>query len=160
MASKIISAFPKLSIQRERLRIIKLSYHNYTDQSKGQIDVSVITHITYSNIEKRICCFNFLFILYVSLFQSLIVANHICQKLNDEGEFGFYSGAAIKNANNEILFHNHKMLKTHNNEIHATFDSTNGYVHINNLAENDVGIVYTDCVMDTFDLRRWIDSND
>lgn len=80
--------------------------------------------------------------------------------MNDEGEFGFYSGAAIKNANNEIFFHNHKFLRTNNNEIHATVNRANGYLNINNLAENDVGVVYTDCNFDVAELRKWIESSD
>lgn len=92
--------------------------------------------------------------------QCVIAANHICKKLNDEGDFGFYSGAAIRNANNEILFHNHKFLNTNNNEIHATVISKHGYMHINNLAADDVGIVYTDCDFDIIELRKWIESID
>lgn len=92
--------------------------------------------------------------------QCLVVANHICKKLNDDGEFGFYSGAAIKNANNEILFHNHKFCRTNNQEIHATVNSKNGYLHINNLEDNDVGVVYTDCDFEGADLRKWIESID
>lgn len=40
LATKVMKSFPKLSIQTDTLRIIKLSYHNYQDQNKGKIDVS------------------------------------------------------------------------------------------------------------------------
>lgn len=90
----------------------------------------------------------------------MVVCVLFFKKLNEEGDFGFYSGAAVRNANNELLFHNDSFLKTNNNEIHATVVSKNGYMHINNLLDNDVGIVYTDCSYDVIDLRKWIESNE
>ncbi|XP_055314844.1 uncharacterized protein LOC129575366 [Sitodiplosis mosellana] len=127
LATKLISTFPNLKLRKENLRIIKLSYHKYNDQNKGQLDC-------------------------------LIVANHLCKKLNEEGDFGFYSGAAIKNATNGIFFYNNKFFKTNNNEIHATVNSKKGYLHIDNLAADDVGIVYTDGDFDLKQLRIWIES--
>lgn len=41
LATKLISTFPRLDLRKETLRIIKLSYHNYDDQNKGQLDVSL-----------------------------------------------------------------------------------------------------------------------
>lgn len=102
-----------------------------------------------------------MFFYSFSLFtQCLIAANYICQKLNDEGNFGFYSGAAIENANNQLLFHNHKFLKTNNNEIHATVCHKDGYLHINNLTPNDVGVVYFDCKWNLHELRKWMEDID
>lgn len=90
----------------------------------------------------------------------MVVCVLFFKKLNDEGDFGFYSGAAVRNANNELLFHTDKLLKTNNNEIHATVVSKNGYMHINNLTDNDVGVVYTDVSFDVSELGKWIESVD
>lgn len=79
-------------------------------------------------------------------------------KLNEEGEFAFYSGAAIQNANNEILFHKNKLFKTTNNEIHATVNSRNGYLHIDNLTADEIGIIYTDYgFVDIYQFQDWIE---
>lgn len=40
LATKLLRAFPRYSVQAESLRIIKLSYHKYRDQNKGKLDVS------------------------------------------------------------------------------------------------------------------------
>lgn len=81
-------------------------------------------------------------------------------KLTEEGDFGFYSGAAIQNANNGILFHNNHFMRTTNTELHAMVKSSDGYLHINNLTENDVGVVYTDCDIDLDGLRKWMEQFD
>lgn len=99
------------------------------------------------------------FFVFFSL-QCIIVANYLCEKLNNEGEFGFYSGAAIKNANNELYFHQSDYLNTQNDEIHVSVDSRNGYMYINNLTDDEVGIVYTDCDFDVPALRKWIQAVD
>lgn len=48
LADKILVAFPHRNIKRENLRIIKLSYSKYIDQSRGQLDVSKIHFLTFS----------------------------------------------------------------------------------------------------------------
>lgn len=40
LAAKLIGTFPKFSLTRDELRVIKLSYKNYTDQDRGRLDVS------------------------------------------------------------------------------------------------------------------------
>lgn len=39
LADKIMNVFPALNIRKENLKLIKLSYNNYTDQNRGQLDV-------------------------------------------------------------------------------------------------------------------------
>lgn len=91
-------------------------------------------------------------------FQCLIAANLLCKRLYEEGDFGFYSGAFTQNANDELLFYNRGVPVEINGEIHSTVRLINGYLHINQLGENDVGIVYTDCEANTLhELRKWID---
>lgn len=92
-------------------------------------------------------------------FQCLIAANLICKRLYEEGEFGFYSGACMQNANDELLFYTHGGVPVEiSGEIHSTVRLINGYLHINQLGENDVGIVYTVCEASTlYELRKWID---
>lgn len=149
-----MTAFPGMSIQRDNLRIIKLSYQKYADQAKGRHDVSTEPFIL--NLQNILAKF---FVFFSSL-QCIMVANYLCEKLNGEGEFGFYSGAAIKNANNELYFHRSDNLNTQNNEIHVSIDSKNGYMNINNLTDNEVGIVYTDCDFDVPSLLKWIQAVD
>lgn len=83
----------------------------------------------------------------------------ICKRLYEEGYFGFYSGEAIQNSDDELLFHTHRMFKTTDNEIHSSFQLTNGYLHINKLGRNDVGVVYTDCAADTLHKFRKLIEN-
>lgn len=52
---------------------------------------------------------------------------------------------------------------TTNGQLHATVNSKNGYLHINNLEADDVGIIYCDFGIIDFDpkrLRLWIESID
>lgn len=75
----------------------------------------------------------------------------------EEGDFGFYSGAATQNSNDELLFHKCRMLRATDNEIHSTVRLIDGYLHIYKLGENDVGIIYTDSAADTLQkFRNWI----
>lgn len=92
----------------------------------------------------------------------MIVANHICKQLTDEGEFGFYSGTALehRDATNGIFFHNDPYMKLHNNYIHATVDSNDGYMSISNLSANDVGVIYTDCKFNLIQFSQWLENND
>lgn len=106
-------------------------------------------------------CHHFVFFFLNAFPQCLIVTNHICALLNEGGDFGFYSGSATKNANNELLFHNHKFMKTTNDEIHATVTKHHsGLININNLTPNDVGVIYTDSEFSMSELRRWIEETD
>lgn len=40
LADKIMNVFPALNIRKEHLKLIKLSYNNYMDQNRGQLDVN------------------------------------------------------------------------------------------------------------------------
>lgn len=100
----------------------------------------------------------FLALISSRLVQCLIAANLICKRLYEEGDFGLYSGAITQNSNDELLFYNRGIPMTTDSEIHSTIRLINGYLHINKLGENDVGIVYTDCKANTlYEFRKWID---
>lgn len=92
-------------------------------------------------------------------FQCLIAANLICKRLYDEGDLGIYSGAFTENSNDKLWFYNHAVPDEVDGEIHSTFRLINGYVHINQLGENDVGVVYTDCECASTlqEFRKWIE---
>lgn len=69
----------------------------------------------------------------------------------EDGDFGFYSGAALKDAQNGIFFHALRSLGSdnhHMNSLHVSIDSQNGCLNINHLQANDIGIIYTDCIFD------------
>lgn len=57
--NKVVSAFPRMSIQKDNLRIIKLSYQKYADQSKGRHDVSnrILYFKPTETIEEILCFF-------------------------------------------------------------------------------------------------------
>lgn len=91
-------------------------------------------------------------------FQCLIAANYICKKLYDRGEFSFYSGSGIKNADNEILFHlpnkvDHEKMRN----LHVNITLQNGCWRIQSLDDNDVGIVYIDHHLDCSSLKKIIE---
>lgn len=145
LADRILQTFPGRNIKRENLRIIKLSYNRYIDQSKGQLDVRT-TH------SERLCLHRHSNLPYFFLFQCLIAANHICKLIQEDGDFGFYSGAAAKDAQNGIFFHVHRSFTNlehqHTTDLHVSLDSKNGCINIDHLSANDVGVIYTDCVFD------------
>lgn len=162
LATKLMKSFPKMSLRTDSLRIIKLSYHKYRDQNKGKLDVSVDSDSMENEhfLDSIYLTFSSVFFSSLSSFiQCIIAANVICKRMFDDGDFGFYSGAATQNSNDELLFHKCRMLRTNDNEIHSTVRWINGYLHIHKLDENESGIIYTDSPADTMQkFRNWINS--
>lgn len=88
-------------------------------------------------------------------FECLIAANYICKKFYDRGEFSFYSGSGIKNADNEILFHlpnkvDHEKMRN----LHVNITFRNGCWRIQSLDDNDVGVVYINHLIDYSSLKK------
>lgn len=64
LATMLMSTFPKCGLRRDTLRIMKLSYHKYDDQNKGQLDVSklgvhiellLLTQLIFISLTLSVC---------------------------------------------------------------------------------------------------------
>ncbi|XP_031630372.1 uncharacterized protein LOC116345278 [Contarinia nasturtii] len=79
------------------------------------------------------------------LLDCLIACDAICTVIRNNDDFAYYSGDVFKSESNDSFIST--FLRTDNKELHASIKFIDGYMDINNLTENDVGLIYTDTDM-------------
>lgn len=93
--------------------------------------------------------------IHLFRFQGIIAANYIGKKFNDRGNFCFYSGWGVKNADTGVSFRSSiKNDRDIIRNLHVNFTFRNGCCRIQSLKDNEVGVVYVNQQLNRSSLKK------